>query len=445
MASNKIKVLVYPAGTEIGLEIGRQLKFSKHFKTIGASSIADHSQMVYDHAIFDIPTVTSDTLTPIIRQLCIDHAISFFIPAHDEASYRLADADLGPAKFIGPDPQIAKILRYKRCTYDTLAKLDSYLPKLYNKKEEVQDLPLFIKPNRGQGSVGTQLINSQREFDLLEWDSNHFIYSEYLPGNEYTVDCYTNFDGELIFTGARKRLRIKSGICVRAQEENNKIFTEIASQINEQLKLRGPWFFQCKEDKCGQLKLLEVSNRVSGTMGFQRLKGFNLIELALWEALGKKVDLKGNLSLPIIYDRAFMEDVIVDCEVDNVYVDLDDTLILSSGTINYELIGYLFGMRNIVGARIILITRHLNDPQQTLSGIALETLFDEIIHITDKTQKSFWISSSRPVFIDDSFLERKDVLETHPNAICIGLESQLLLKGIIKAHLLRHSPDEKTK
>jgi hypothetical protein len=52
-------ILIYPAGTEIGLEINRALKFQKDFKVFGANSIHDHSDYVFDK-VYPLPDIYED-------------------------------------------------------------------------------------------------------------------------------------------------------------------------------------------------------------------------------------------------------------------------------------------------------------------------------------------------------------------------------------------------
>ena len=81
-------------------------------------------------------------------------------------------------------------------------------------KHEITNFPVFIKPDKGQGSVGARKINSPEE--LKNIDITNFLIMEYLPGKEYTVDCFTNAEGKLIYAKGRSRKRIKSGISVNA-------------------------------------------------------------------------------------------------------------------------------------------------------------------------------------------------------------------------------------
>ena len=45
------KVLVFPCGSEIGLEIYRSLKYNKDFELIGGASVNDHGEFIYENYI----------------------------------------------------------------------------------------------------------------------------------------------------------------------------------------------------------------------------------------------------------------------------------------------------------------------------------------------------------------------------------------------------------
>lgn len=53
----KIRILVFPRGSEIGFEIHNSLRFSNHIELIGASSVADHGKFVFKNYIEEVPLV----------------------------------------------------------------------------------------------------------------------------------------------------------------------------------------------------------------------------------------------------------------------------------------------------------------------------------------------------------------------------------------------------
>ena len=59
-------VLVFPCGSEIGLEIHNSLKYSKDFKLYGGSSVDDHGKFVYENYISGHPYYSSEILGLLI-------------------------------------------------------------------------------------------------------------------------------------------------------------------------------------------------------------------------------------------------------------------------------------------------------------------------------------------------------------------------------------------
>ena len=88
--------------------------------------------------------------------------------------------------------------------------------------------------------------------------NSELLILEYLPGREYTIDCFTNRHGKLHFCNrARQRIRISNGISVSSKTVNNPKFIELAEKINKVLSFQGVWFFQVKENTDGEFVLME--------------------------------------------------------------------------------------------------------------------------------------------------------------------------------------------
>ena len=56
----KKNILVFPCGSEIGLEIYRSLNYSTHLNLFGGNSIKDHGEFVYENYIGDLPFVSDE-------------------------------------------------------------------------------------------------------------------------------------------------------------------------------------------------------------------------------------------------------------------------------------------------------------------------------------------------------------------------------------------------
>ena len=405
----RYNVMIFPAGTEIGLEIHNALKMSKFVNVFGASSIMDHSMSVYKNIIFPIPFFNENHFIEEINVAIERNNIDYIYPARDDVQlFLMQNRDKIHCKIVSSPLETVEICRSKLKTYHNLITQD-FIPKLYSNINEIVSYPVFFKPSVGEGSNGVRKVNSREELSDKDFNNQNVI-CEYLPSMEYTIDCFTDKNGFLKIIKMRDRSRIKAGISVHSKiMETDKQIEYIANALNGKFDFVGAWFFQVKKDACGNYKLMEVSPRIPGTMGLSRNCGINFPLLTLYTFESIDVDIIDN-NYEIELDRAFINRYSINIKYDYVYVDLDDTLIVDN-KVNQFLIMFLYQAKN-KGKKLILLTRHKENPQDTLKKFSIsEMLFDGIIHINMDDKKSDYISESKAIFIDDSFAERKDVKE----------------------------------
>lgn len=407
MLPKRKQVLIFPAGAENALEVYRSINRSVHIRVVPASSRDDISELVYNEPVRFVPEMDDPDFLYAIKKLLIEEQIDVIIPTHDSAMLFFAiHAAQFTAKIVNADLETNRICRSKRLTYAQFAGM-SFNPIVYAAPVNADMYPLFAKPDEGQGGKGVRLVRSKQEHLEILADPQ-MVVTEYLPGNEVTVDCFTNRFGELLFVGPRLRADIRMGISFRANAiELTDEISMIAQALNSQLKLRGMWFFQLKEDSNGRLKLLEVCTRAAGTGGYFRHMGINLPLLTIFDLLDQPVTI---VPQPVevelfrttrnYYRYAFQ------CR--KVYVDLDDTLIVE-GLVNHELMRFLYKAVS-KGKNLILITRHEHDPVATLEKHRISpTLFDQIIHLQKDQKKSAYISGDDAILIDNWYQEREEV------------------------------------
>lgn len=118
---------------------------------------------------------------------------------------------------------------------------------------------------------------------------------ETLPGAEYSIDCIYHPDGGLVFYGVRERETTRNGICHTARfvVDSDGEFLSFIRRVNEFVKMRYNINIQAKRDKGGQLKLLEINPRMSGSLNSFFAAGYNLAEMCLDIATGSSVYWEG--------------------------------------------------------------------------------------------------------------------------------------------------------
>jgi carbamoyl-phosphate synthase large subunit len=145
------------------------------------------------------------------------------------------------------------------------------------------DLLFNYKPNAAyMGYADAVRILSTKSFPEL-------LVSEYLPGEEYSVDCLAR-QGETILALPRVRKKIINGITVQGEFIQNETIIAYCRQIIAELKLHGNIGIQVKQNEGGEFRLLEINPRVQGTIAAALGGGINLPALAVKQEMGIPVD-----------------------------------------------------------------------------------------------------------------------------------------------------------
>ena len=163
-----------------------------------------------------------------------------------------------------------------------------------------------FKPSVSNGSRGFRIINGHmNDLDLL---FNHkptstyinyqetlrvlstgffpeLLVSEFLPGEEYSVDCLADH-GESKIIVPRMRRRMINGISVEGEFVKEESIIQYCLQIIKELQLHGNIGIQVKRSAAGQFLILEINPRVQGTISAARGAGVNLPVLAIRQELG---------------------------------------------------------------------------------------------------------------------------------------------------------------
>ena len=412
----KRNILVFPCGSEIALEIYQALRYSTYFHVIGASSVEDHGKYVFEDYIGGLPFIDDPALIGWLKEIVEERGIEAIYPTMDQVITTLKKQEeaLG-CKVIAPPVETTEICLDKGETYRRLQDTVR-VPQLYT-EDSVKDYPVFVKPRIGYGGRGTKIIRNREELREALSERDNLLVMEYMPGEEYTVDCYTDRHGKLLYCGARVRNRIRAGISVNTYFcEDQAEFEEPVRKINEKIAFSGAWFAQFKRDGSGKPCLMEIAARLGGASTLSRARDINFPQLSLFEAFGYDVSVSANGDA-VTLDRAFDNVLKIDRAFDAVYVDYDDCLILEKGKVNAELVSFLFRAVNR-GIRVVMLTKHIGNLEEELKEFRIRDLFDEIIHLAPEEDKAKFIVENALV-IDDSFAERANIRKK-TGAMCIG-------------------------
>jgi carbamoyl-phosphate synthase large subunit len=117
------------------------------------------------------------------------------------------------------------------------------------------------------------------------------LISEFLPGEEYSVDCLAKA-GESVLIIPRLRKKMQNGISIEGEIIEEKSIIAYCESIIKELNLHGNIGIQVKKSMTGEYLILEINPRVQGTISAIIGAGVNLPVLAVKQEIGLPIDDK---------------------------------------------------------------------------------------------------------------------------------------------------------
>ena len=185
--SKVFKVLVFPGGTEIGLEINRALRDCKDIKLFSAGlDISNHAPYVFARH-FTIPSIFEPGWIDALNERILEHEIDYVFPAYDDVIVALAEnAEKIKSGIVSSPLQTCLITRSKSRTYHVLENTLP-VPRMWEDVKAIDQYPVFVKPEKGQGSQRAFVASNPSQLSRLLEESPDYIVTEYLPGDRKSV------------------------------------------------------------------------------------------------------------------------------------------------------------------------------------------------------------------------------------------------------------------
>lgn len=280
------KILILSFGNESSIEIIKSLAPLNRFEIHGAHWDIHNPGKAYLNKKFihQIANITDPlTFFADIKKLVDELDIEYIFVTNCKIlkciydNYSIAHA----LPFLIPNRETLKYCLFKRELYQ---KLPQFSPKVYQKlprgvriEPDDNNRDFYIKPNFGSSGDGGRKASGALPLDI---DTNDVV-TEYLPGEEVTVDCLSDEDGNLQNFNVRIRESVRGGITnvgySGSKDLQNEI-GEILQSISRELKIPYLWFAQFKRNKDDIFKLLEINCRVSGSFAITRTQRKDFIK-----------------------------------------------------------------------------------------------------------------------------------------------------------------------
>ncbi len=184
------------------------------------------------------------------------------------------------------------------------------LPNTTMDPEARTQFPCFVKPVRGKGARGIARCNDAAELAYQVSQRDDLIISDYLPGEEYSIDCLSDLNGKPLAAVPRERIAVKEGICVKGRVVHDVEIEKACFDLAAFLGLKGPSCIQMKRAADGKMQFVEVNPRMGGATIFATLAGVNIAWLLLELSQGRDVEIEPFKEIIVLrhYDEVVLEE-----------------------------------------------------------------------------------------------------------------------------------------
>lgn len=146
---------------------------------------------------------------------------------------------------------------------------------------------MLAKPIYGRGSKNIFTIKNKLEYNFFK-SKKDFLIQNFINGDEYTIDCLFDINGNLIFALPRLRI-VHRGESIIGKIVKNQKLINFVIDFSKKIKFYGPINIQVIKDKNNKIWVLEVNPRLSGSIEFSIKAGFNPLS---YFSIDKKSEFK---------------------------------------------------------------------------------------------------------------------------------------------------------
>ena len=286
-------ILLTCAGGPAAIGVIKSLKKSNYNTTIVAVDSDNTAAGLYlADKKYVVPFSDDPKYWDVLLDIIKKENINLLIPTGDSDVYHFSQNknildQLGVTVYLS-DFETIQICQDK---YEFYKKCSPHF-ELPNTSNYPADDLLFAKPKRGSGSRGIKLYSNLQEIESSTLDFSQYIFQEYLPGTEYTVDVLSDLNSKIIACVIRERIQVKAGISTKGKIIKDSQIENICISLCKFLNTKGPVCIQLKKDKSGFPKIIELNPRIGGGSYFCTLAEVNIPELMIQS-------LEGPINQPI--------------------------------------------------------------------------------------------------------------------------------------------------
>lgn len=207
-------------------------------------------------------------------------------------------------------PEIVSKCNHKINSHSFVKSLNIPVPNVY--LDNNIQFPVILKPVKGVSSQNVVKVNDANELDFFskKLSGIPLFVQDFIEGEEYTVDTYSDYSGRFYGGVVRKRISTKSGISVKGEIIENQELLILSNDILTFLGYKGAANIQFIVKNCTPY-FIEINPRFSGAGILSYKAGFNSPLFTVLEAKGKKlpsidkIEINKNLKMSRYWEESF--------------------------------------------------------------------------------------------------------------------------------------------
>lgn len=205
-----------------------------------------------------------ERLCDVCRQEKVDCIIPLIDPDLPVLAKHCQAIEANGTKLLLSKEQTIEICRDKRKTHEFLKSKGFPTPEIISFEEaQKHSYPLFIKPRYGSASNNVFKINNTNELTFFVRYIPDAVIQEYVEGDEFTVDVFSEWSGEPIIAIPRRRIKIRAGEVIVGRVERNYNLEKLCQDVARNLDTIGAINIQILHSK-ESVYITEINPRFGG-------------------------------------------------------------------------------------------------------------------------------------------------------------------------------------
>ena len=265
------------------LSAGRRVELTKCFKEArdrlgieGEIVAADCSKLApalyFADSFYVVPRIREEeAYVEAIIRICREKQISLVVPTIDTELILLAEKkayieENCQARVLISDEKTVRICRNKILTQRFFEENGFLVPHLYIERElheKNYEFPLFIKPLDGSSSVNAYKVETEEELNMYLDIIDQPMVQAYMEGEEYTIDCFMDFEGKILSIVPRNRIATRSGEIAKGKTVRDIQIIDDVRRLMGCLGAIGHITVQCRKTRRG-VEYIEINPRFGG-------------------------------------------------------------------------------------------------------------------------------------------------------------------------------------